>query len=59
MLTTQQIAQLKHLLSPIRVECHRGTVRAGPNQQQVVCEGTLPSIDEDVKPNIYYSTKTT
>jgi hypothetical protein len=35
MLTPQQIAQLKHLSSPIRVECHRGTVRAGPNQQQV------------------------
>jgi hypothetical protein len=41
MLTPQQIAQLKHLSSPIRVECHRGTVRAGPNQQQVVCEGIV------------------
>jgi hypothetical protein len=41
MLTPQQIAQLKHLSSPIRVECHRGTVRAGPNQQQVVCEGVV------------------
>jgi hypothetical protein len=41
MLTPQQIAQLKHLSSSIRVECHRGTVRAGPNQQQVVCEGIV------------------
>jgi hypothetical protein len=41
MLTPRQIAQLKHLSSPIRVECHRGTVRAGPNQQQVVCEGIV------------------
>jgi hypothetical protein len=41
MLTPQQIAQLKHLSTPIRVECHRGTVRAGPNQQQVVCEGIV------------------
>jgi hypothetical protein len=41
MLTPQQIAQLKHLSSPIRVECHRGTVKAGPNHQQVVCEGIV------------------
>jgi hypothetical protein len=41
MLTPQQIAQLKHLSSSIRVECHRGTVRAGTNQQQVVCEGIV------------------
>jgi hypothetical protein len=41
MLTPQQVAQLKHLSSPIRVECHQGTVRAGPNQQQVVCEGIV------------------
>jgi hypothetical protein len=41
MLTPQQAAQLKHLTSPIRVECHRGTVRAGPNHQQVVCEGII------------------
>jgi hypothetical protein len=40
-LTPQQTAQLKHLSSPIRVECHRGTVRAGPNHQQVVCEGIV------------------
>jgi hypothetical protein len=41
MLTPQQTAQLKHLSSPIRVECHRGTIRAGPNHQQVVCEGIV------------------
>jgi hypothetical protein len=41
MLTPQQIAQLKHLSSPIRVECHRGTIRAGPTQQQVICEGIV------------------
>jgi hypothetical protein len=40
-LTPQQTAQLKHLSSPIRVKCHRGTVRAGPTQQQVICEGNL------------------
>jgi hypothetical protein len=44
MLTPQQIAQLKHLSSPIRVKCHRGTVRAGPNQQQVVCKGIVLKI---------------
>jgi hypothetical protein len=44
MLTPQQIAQLKHLSSPIRVECHRGTVRTGPKQQQVVCEGMVLKI---------------
>jgi hypothetical protein len=41
LLTPQQTAQLKHLSSPIRVECHRGTVRAGPKHQQVVCEGIV------------------
>jgi hypothetical protein len=41
MLTPQQIAQLKHLSSPIRVECHRGTIRAGSTQQQVICEGIV------------------
>jgi hypothetical protein len=41
MLTPQQTAQLKHLSSPIRVECHRGTVRAGPTQQQVICGGIV------------------
>jgi hypothetical protein len=41
LLTPQQIAQLKHFSSPIRVECHRGTVRAGPKHQQVVCEGIV------------------
>jgi len=40
-LTPQQIAQLKHLSSTIRVECQRGTVRAGPIQNQVVCEGIV------------------
>jgi hypothetical protein len=39
--TPQQTTQLKHLLSPIGVECHRGTVRAGPIQQEVVCEGIV------------------
>jgi hypothetical protein len=39
LLTPQQVAQLNHLSSPIRVECHRGTVRAGPIQNQIVCEG--------------------
>jgi hypothetical protein len=38
LLTPQQVAQLKHLSSPIRVECHRGTIRAGSNQNQIVCE---------------------
>jgi hypothetical protein len=28
LLTSQQTAQLKHLSSPIRVECHRGAVKA-------------------------------
>jgi hypothetical protein len=41
LLSPQQTAQLQHLSSPIRVECHRGTVRAGPFQQQVVCEGIV------------------
>jgi hypothetical protein len=41
LLTPQQVAQLKHLSSPIRVECHRGTVRAGSNQNQIVCEGIV------------------
>jgi hypothetical protein len=41
LLTPQQTAQLKHLSSPIRVECHRGTVRAGPKHQQVICEGMV------------------
>jgi hypothetical protein len=41
-LTPQQTAQLKHLSSPIRVECHRGTVKAGPTQNQIVCEGIIP-----------------
>jgi hypothetical protein len=41
LLTPQQTAQLKHLSSPIRVECHRGTVKAGPTQQQIVCEGII------------------
>jgi hypothetical protein len=40
-LTPQQTAQLKHLSSPIRVECHRGTVKAGPTQNQIVCEGII------------------
>jgi hypothetical protein len=40
-LTPQQTAQLKHLSSPIRVECQRGTIRAGPNHQQIVCEGIV------------------
>ncbi|OEU08862.1 hypothetical protein FRACYDRAFT_249207 [Fragilariopsis cylindrus CCMP1102] len=40
-LSPQQVAQLKNLSSSIRVECHRGTVRAGPYQQQVVCEGIV------------------
>jgi hypothetical protein len=40
-LTPQQIAQLKHLSSPIRVECHRGTIRAGASQNQIVCEGIV------------------
>jgi hypothetical protein len=40
-LTPQQIAQLKHLSSPIRVECQRGTIRGGPSHQQVVCEGIV------------------
>jgi hypothetical protein len=37
----QQVAQLKHLSTPIRVECHRETVRAGSNQNQIVCEGIV------------------
>jgi hypothetical protein len=41
LLTSQQIAQLKQLTTPIRVECHRGTVRAGSNQNQIVCEGIV------------------
>jgi hypothetical protein len=41
MLTPQQVAQLKHLSSRIRVECHRGTVRAGSNQNQIVCKGIV------------------
>ena len=41
LLTPQQAAQIKHLSSEIRVECHRGTVRAGPNNQQVVCEAIV------------------
>jgi hypothetical protein len=41
MLPPQQVAQLKNLSSPIRVECHQGTVMAGPNQQQVVCGGIV------------------
>jgi hypothetical protein len=41
LLTPQQVAQLKHLSSPIRVECHRGTVEVGPNQNQIVCEGIV------------------
>jgi hypothetical protein len=41
LLTPQQTTQLKHLSSPIRVECHRGTIRAVPNHQQVVCEGIV------------------
>jgi hypothetical protein len=41
LLTPQQVAQLKHLSSPIRVESHRGTVRAGSNQNQIVCEGIV------------------
>jgi hypothetical protein len=41
LLTPQQTAQLKHLPSPIRDKCHRGTVKAGPIQQQVVCEGII------------------
>jgi hypothetical protein len=40
-LTPQQAAQLKHLSSPIRVECYRGTIRAGSNQNQIVCEGIV------------------
>jgi hypothetical protein len=40
-LTPQQIAQLKHLSTSIRVKCHIGTVRAGLIQQQVVCEGIV------------------
>jgi hypothetical protein len=40
-LTPQQTAQLKHLSSPIRVECHRGTVRAGPTQKEVTYEGIV------------------
>jgi hypothetical protein len=44
LLTPQQTAQLKHLSSPIRVKCHRGMVRAGPKQQQVVCEGIVLKI---------------
>ena len=40
-LTPQQGAQLKHLSSEIRVGCHRGTVRAGPYNNQVVCEGIV------------------
>jgi hypothetical protein len=40
-LTPQQVAQLKHLSSPIRVECQRGTIRAGPSHQQIVCEGIV------------------
>jgi hypothetical protein len=35
-LTPKHIAQLKHLSSPIIVECQRGTVHAGPIQNQVV-----------------------
>ena len=41
LLTPQQAAQIKHLSSEIRVECHRGTVRAGPNNHQVVCEAIV------------------
>jgi hypothetical protein len=41
LLTPQQTAQLKHLSSPIRVECQRGTIRAGPNNNQIVCEGIV------------------
>jgi hypothetical protein len=43
LLTPQQVAQLKHLSFPIRVECHRGTVQAGSNQNQnqIVCEGIV------------------
>jgi hypothetical protein len=40
-LTPQQTAQLKHLSSPIRVECQRGTIRGGPSHQQIVCEGIV------------------
>jgi hypothetical protein len=40
-LTPQKTAQLKHLSSPIRVECHRGTVKAGSTQDQIVCEGII------------------
>jgi hypothetical protein len=40
-LTPQQVAQLQHLSSPIRVKCHRGTIRAGSNQNQIVCEGIV------------------
>jgi len=41
MLTPQQVAQLKNLSSPIRVECHRGTVKAGAHRNQIVCEGIV------------------
>jgi hypothetical protein len=41
LLTPQQTAQLKHLSSPIRVECQRGTIRAGPAHNQIVCEGIV------------------
>jgi predicted DNA-binding ribbon-helix-helix protein len=41
MLTPQQVAQLKNLSSPIRVECHRGTVRAGSHKNQIVCKGIV------------------
>jgi hypothetical protein len=40
-LTPQQVAQLHHLSSPIRVECHRGTIRAGSNHNQIICEGIV------------------
>jgi hypothetical protein len=40
-LTPQQTAQLKHLSSPIRVKCHRGTVKAGLTQNQIVCKGII------------------
>jgi len=40
-LSPQQVAQLKNLSSPIRVECHRGVIRAGPHQNQIVCEGIV------------------
>jgi hypothetical protein len=62
-LTPQQIAQLKHLSSPIRVECQRGTIRGGPSHQQIVCEGIVLKTTKSQAKNsngiIFYVTRKT